>query len=149
MNFFAFKTIGFLTPAVQIILITGLFVWTTLKQYREWQKTGKLFGVYPLGTSILFAAIIEEIIFRGFILSYFLSIYSVAIAVISSSVLFGLWHLKNIFWEGERGVIKQMLYAGVIFGPIAAALTIWSGSIWLAVIVHYAHNLIASAFRKK
>ena len=149
MNFFEFKTFGFLTPTVQIILIAGLFVLTVLSQYREVKSTGKIYGRYPLGWAIFFAPIYEEIIFRGFILFYFISIYSVTIAIIFSSFLFGLWHLKNIFWDGEKGVLKQMIYTGVIFGPIAAVVTIWSGTIWLAVIAHYTHNLLTTAIKKK
>ena len=148
MNFFEFKTFGFLTPTLQIILIVILFVWTTLDNYKDWKKTGKIAGLYPMGWAIHFAPIYEEIIFRGFILSYFLTIYSVTVAVIASSALFGIWHLKNITWNGERGVIKQILYAGVVFGPLAALLTIWSGSIWPAVIIHYAHNLLANTTRR-
>ena len=34
INFFEFKTIGFVTPGIQIILIAGFFVWGTLLHYR-------------------------------------------------------------------------------------------------------------------
>ena len=148
MNFLVLKTIGFLSPSIQIAIIVVLFVLMTLYQYREVQKTGKMFFVYPVSVSILFAPLYEEIIFRGFMLSGFLNIYSITVAVVLSSFLFGLWHFKNIFWEGRMGVTKQMLYAGVIVGPIFALVTIWTGTIWVAVILHYINNLWAPISRK-
>ncbi len=148
MNFLALKSIGFLSPGMQIVSIVVLFVLMTLYQYREVQKTGKMFSVYPVSVSILFAPLYEEIIFRCFVLSGFLNIYSIAVSVILSSFLFGLWHLKNIFWEGRMGVIKQILYAGVIAGPIFALVTMWTGTIWIAVILHYINNLWAPISRK-
>jgi len=143
MNFFSLQTVGFLTPEAQIALIALFFVVTTLTQYIEVQKTGKMFSVYPVSVSILFAPLYEEIIFRGFVLSGFLNLYSPVIAVVLTSVLFGLWHLKNIFWEGKTGVLKQMAYAAIIVGPILGVVTLWSGTLWLAVILHYLNNLWA------
>lgn len=141
MDFLLVQPIGFLSPSMQIALIAGLFILTTFQQYAEVKRTGKMFDVYPVSVSPLFAPIYEEILFRGFILFGLLTLYSSAWALVVSSLLFGLWHLKNIFWETPRGLAGQMLYAGFIFGPIAAALTLWSGTIWLAVIIHYLNNL--------
>ena len=149
MEFLGLKTTWLFTPEIQIILIVALFVITTWIQYREFKKTGKMYGKYPEGWAILFAPIYEEIIFRGFLLSYFIALWSVPVAVIVSSILFGIWHFKNIFWEGEKTVIKQMLYTSIVFGPTAALVTIWTGTIWLAVILHYAHNLVAAMLTKK
>ena len=148
MNFLALKPIGFLSPIVQIGIIAILFVLITLQQYSEVKKTGKMSLVYPVSVSILLAPLYEEIIFRGFVLSGFMNIYSSVMAVILTSFLFGLWHLKNIFWEGRMGVVKQMAYAGFIVGPILAVITLWSGTIWIAVILHYLNNLWAPISRK-
>lgn len=141
MDFFTLQSVNFLSPGIQIFLIAALFSLTVLYQYWSSKKTGKMYSVYPVAVSPLLAPIYEEVIFRGFVLAALLSIYSLTTAVIVSSLLFGLWHLKNIFWEGKVGVIKQMAYAGFVIGPILAILTVWSGTIWLAVIVHYLNNL--------
>lgn len=143
MDFLALKPISFLSPSLQIGILALLFVAMVLYQYRHSKKTGKMYSVYPVSVSPLLAPIYEEIIFRGFILFGLLTIYPLIHAAVISSLLFGLWHLKNIFWEGPAGVIKQMAYAGLIIGPILTAITIWSGTIWLAVIVHYLNNLWA------
>ena len=127
MGFYALNPIGFLTPALQIALVCGLFIWTTLAQYAEYRRTGKMYENYPLRISILFAPIYEEFIFRGLILFYLVTIYSPITAVIISSLLFGLWHLKNIFYLPKKKLIGQMLYTGIFIGPVAAIITLWIG----------------------
>jgi membrane protease YdiL (CAAX protease family) len=148
MNFLELKSIEFLPSGLQVFIITGLFILTTWYQYLQFKKTGKVFDNYPVGIWILFAPITEEIIFRGFLLSYFSYIWTLEIAIVVSCLLFGIWHFKNIFWEGKQGVIRQILYAGFVAGPIFVIITLLTGSIWPAVIAHYLHNLIAVSTRK-
>lgn len=138
------RQIGFLSPLVQIILVCILFVITIIGQYKEYKQTGKTWGGhYPLKTSSFFAAIYEEVIFRGFIFTWLLNAYSLFGAIAISSLLFGLWHLKNIFYMPKKALIYQMLYTAFIFGPVAALITFYTGTIWLAVIVHFCNNLLA------
>lgn len=131
---------------MQILTICVLFTVTILIQYKEYKTTGKTWGGrYPLKTSSFFVAIYEEVIFRGVILVGLMNMYSLVTAVIVSSLLFGLWHLKNIFYFSNKELWYQILYTGLIFGPAVAILTILTGTIWLAVIVHFLNNLLASS----
>lgn len=143
------KPIGMLTPFLQILLICILFVVTTVVQYRAFKRTGKMWAHYPVSTSSLFVPIYEEIIFRGIILLGLMSLYTILTAVIISSLLFGLWHFKNVFYSPKKELIYQMLYAGIVFGPVMGYLTIYTGTIWLAVILHYINNLFAPYFAWK
>ncbi len=77
-----------------------------------------------------------------------MKIYSPVAAIIISSLLFGIWHFKNIFFMPPRDVAHQMFYTGVIFGPAMALITLFTGTVWLAVIFHYANNMIAPLSRK-
>ena len=139
------KQIGFLTPSIQISIICLLFVLTILQQYKEYKTTGKVWnGQFPLKTSSFFVGIYEEVIFRGIIFVGLMEIYSITCALVISSLLFGLWHLKNIFYMERKRLIGQILYAGLVFGPIAALITLYTGTIWLAVILHFCNNLFAS-----
>jgi membrane protease YdiL (CAAX protease family) len=148
MPFYALAPIGFLTPLAQIAIVAGLFIWTTLWQYGEYRRTGKMYEDYPLSISILFVPIYEEFIFRGLILFYLVTIYSPIFAIIISSLLFGLWHLKNIFFLSRAKLTGQILYAGFFVGPVAAIITLWSGTIWIAVVLHYLNNLLAPQINK-
>jgi len=107
-----------------------------------------MYKYYPVRVSLFFAPIYEEIIFRGLILAGLMTIYSITTAIIISSILFGIWHLKNIFYLPKNQVIYQMLYTGLIFGPIAAYITVISGAIWIAVIIHQLNNLLAPYSQK-
>ena len=143
------KQIAFLSPLLQILLISLLFIVTVLTQFEAYNKTGKTWGHYPLSTSSFFAAIYEEILFRGLILVGLLQIYTETTAIIISSLLFGLWHFKNIFYLSKKELVYQMLYTGLIFGPIMAIITLATDTIWLAVILHFANNLLAFEINRK
>ncbi|OHB17066.1 MAG: hypothetical protein A2734_01460 [Parcubacteria group bacterium RIFCSPHIGHO2_01_FULL_40_30] len=137
-----------ITPSFQILIVSILFTIYTLTAYLNYQDTGTMFG-YPLSISILFVPIYEEIIFRGFILLGLMKYYSWKKAIIISSLLFGLWHLKNIFFISQisqNELIYKMIYTAFIFGPIMAHITLKSKNIWIAVILHYLNNLLAPLF---
>jgi len=149
LGVFSFKQIGFLTPQIQIITIGVLISLAFLTQLIEYIKTRKVYGHYPWRIYIFFSSIYEEVVFRGFILFGLLIFFPQYIAIIASSVLFGLWHFRNHSFQTNRETIHQVLYTGLIFGPIAAIVTIWTGTIWITVILHYIHNLVVDRLRKK
>jgi len=103
------KKLWKITPGFQIFLVALLFTIYILVAYFNYQTTGTMFG-YPLSISILFVPIYEEIIFRGLILFGLMKYYSWKKAIVISSLLFGLWHLKNIFFISQSELIYQMLY---------------------------------------
>ncbi len=131
----------FLGVNAQIIAVASLFVIYTLLSYGNYKSTGKMWG-YPVSVSILFVPIYEELIFRVFILIGLTKLYSVRSSIIISSLLFGLWHLKNIFWLSTPELLYQMAYAAFLFGPVAAYLTLKTKNVWPAVIFHYLNNAI-------
>jgi len=138
-EFFQFKKFGKINPAVQITVIAALYVGTVLFYYKQFKLTGKMDGYTP-GVSLLFVPIYEELIFRGVLLKFLEKYYGRVVAVAGSSVLFGLWHLKNIFWLSHPDLIHQILFTTAIFGPIMALLTLKTRSLWPAVILHYLNN---------
>jgi membrane protease YdiL (CAAX protease family) len=119
-----------------------LYALTTLVGFREYQATGMMYG-YPLSISILFVPIYEEILFRGFILEAASKRMDWRKALVLTSVLFALWHLKNIFFLPPGALIYQMAYAGFIVSPILSYITLKTRTIWPAVILHYLNNLAA------
>ena len=73
------------------------------------------------------AGIVEEVVFRGFVLWYLTTFMSIWPAVFASSIVFGLCHS----YQGVGGIIRTGLI-GLTFG----ALFVISGSIWLPIIGH-------------
>jgi membrane protease YdiL (CAAX protease family) len=84
----------------------------------------------------LFIGIDEDFFSRGFIYGS-LERYGMWFAAIVSSVHFGLLHLGNIIWGGQSAAytIAQVVSAGS-FGFLAAALMVFSGSIWVPILMH-------------
>lgn len=149
LEVFKLKQIGFLSPFIQIVLICGLFTFAIITQRKEYKRTGKTYGHYPWRISTFLSSIYEEVIFRGFILYGLLMFLSPLSSIIISSVLFGLWHFKNYKWQTGKETLSQVLYTGIVFGPLVCLLTLYTGTIWPGVIVHYIHNFLVDAFRKK
>lgn len=148
-NFLTLGQIGILSPLMQVILMTVLFVLTVIVQFRIVKKTGKPSHGYPLNTFLFFAPIYEEIIFRGFVLATFIGLYGNTWAIIISSILFGIWHIRSVFFMPKSKVVIQVLYTGLLLGPIFAIITMATGSIWIAVIFHFLNNLLAPITENK
>jgi len=75
----------------------------------------------------LTAGIVEEIVYRGFVIWYFGLVMPIWWAVVVSSVLFGLGHS----YQGVKGAVRCGL-AGLGFG----AFYVITGSIWLPIVAH-------------
>jgi membrane protease YdiL (CAAX protease family) len=58
-----------------------------------------------------------------------------------SSLLFGLVHLRNIYWLDAAAPAKNMAFTGLVLGPILAWVTLRLRTVWPAVILHYVNNL--------
>ncbi len=149
MNFLPMISIGFFNPLMQIFVICLIFVAIVLVQYKVYKKIGTFSHNYPPHTLTLFAPIYEEVLFRGIFLSGLIYLYGLLPAIIITSILFGIWHIRSIFFMSGHKTLIQILYTGLILGPIFALLTIYTGSIWLAVIFHSLNNLLAPILEKK
>lgn len=144
-DFLLFRKVGTFSVIAQITVISLLYLCTLLLGYTEYTSQGTFFG-YPLATSILFVPIYEEILFRGLILEQATKHTTQVKAVFITSILFGLWHLKNIFWLDGALLIKQVLYAICVLSPIFCWITLRTKTIWPGVILHYLNNLLSSRF---
>jgi membrane protease YdiL (CAAX protease family) len=143
------RQIWIISPLAQIVIMCVLYVATGLTQLRLYKKTGKLFYNYPPISLLIFAPIYEEVIFRGVLLATFIPLYGILWAVVLQSVLFGLWHLRSLLFMPPKRVAAQVLYTGLILGPILALITLWTGTIWMAVILHFLNNFLTCVTDKE
>lgn len=84
------------------------------------------FGLFHIA---LIPAFAEEFLFRGYILRAFEKSWGVIVAIIASSLIFGMFHLQ----------LTNLLPLAAL-GAMLAVLTIYSGSIWPAVLAHFMNN---------
>ncbi len=90
---------------------------------------------YFAGLSIT-AGIVEELVYRGFLLWYMTLYMPIWAAVLLSSAVFGLGH----GYQGVTGVAKIF-----VVGTAFAVLYIASGSIWLPIAAHIVVDLLQGA----
>jgi len=77
-------------------------------------------------------ALCEELAFRGFLLSGFAHNGRWILAIVFSSLAFGLVHM-----------IPQQVLNGALLGLLLGWLAIRSGSLWPGVVFHLTNNLLA------
>ena len=91
--------------------------------------------------SSLVASIGEELIFRGAVyggVAYYT--HSPIYAVVVSSLTFGLFHLRNLWWAGWRRSWHISLYTGLSVGPVLAVIRLFYGDIYMGMAFHFVHN---------
>ncbi len=108
-------------------------------------ETQKIFGLVfegnstfllILGVGMLLPAI-EEIIFRGLVLSELRKNVNVIPAVLIQAALFGIYHMN----------LSQAIYA-FIMGIVLGLICIWTKSIWPSMVLHMFFNSTGVALSK-
>lgn len=99
----------------------------------------------------LFTAFWEELLFRGYLLTYILrkcGIVNKWIAMIVSSILFGIFHLVNLFQGADLlyTMIQALCACGI--GLCLCVLVLKYKSILLGTIIHYLINITSSDVSK-
>jgi membrane protease YdiL (CAAX protease family) len=88
---------------------------------------------------------LEEVAFRGVILSLFLTRYPKPAAVVIAALSFGVAHLGNLASGRELAwVLGQVVWAAIL-GLFYGVLVLRSGSLWPAMLVHYLSNLFVGS----
>lgn len=91
-----------------------------------------------IGVAIFIAgvALVEEALFRGWLFAR-LEKRNIWVAIVGSSLTFGLFHLINLTTElGTRYVIFQVFVA-MTLGYIFSALMLYTGTIWVPIAFHF------------
>jgi len=141
-DLFKIRKLGWLTPARQIILLVLTYSVLIATVYWARETASDFFG--RVGSfQVIFAPLYEEIIFRGLILGGLLALYNKKVAIFLSSILFGLWHLKNFQILSTQALIYQVLYTGLLLGPLLAWVALRFKSIWPGVLIHVLNNILS------
>ena len=86
-------------------------------------------------------SIFEEVMFRGVVLSLFLSRYSKPQAVLFTALGFGAMHLLNLTSGRETVWVLGQFVWSAIFGLFYGVLVLKANSLWPAMLIHYLGNL--------
>ena len=115
---------------------------------RKQQGSAELMAIVPQndrearwwpGLSIT-AGVCEEILYRGFLIAVFASLFNTWIALGLSTIIFGLGHL----YQGPSGVLKTG-FVGLIMG----ALYLLTGSLWAPILIHIVVDLNSGVLMRR
>lgn len=126
------------------VLILGTMFLLELFVYR---LLGTGMNRYLLLISVIAAPVMEELLFRGYIYERING--SDKRKILLSSIFFGLYHFKNILLLTPLSLIYQVLYAGIIVGPIFAWLRWRSGNIIAGILAHSLNNTLSEVFTRR
>lgn len=108
----------------------------------------------PIGKILIYAlfclsvGVFEEMAFRGCVLMYLLksrrdSRKGIFMAILWSSVVFGLIHLINLFTSSPGAVLLQIGYSALI-GALCSLVLLATKNIWLCVLLHATYNFVGN-----
>lgn len=95
--------------------------------------------------SMFFVGFLEEVIFRGLLFKS-ISKNNITIAIVVSSITFGLGHIVNLFNGSGADLysnIFQIVYATII-GFLFVTIFLLSKSLWPCIITHGAFNAVST-----
>lgn len=103
-----------------------------------------LVGILVYALFCLSVGFFEEMAFRGCVLMFFLrkrrdTKGDIFIAILLSSLVFGIIHLVNLFTASPAAVFLQIGYSALI-GGLCSLVLICTKNIWLCVIIHALYN---------
>ncbi len=108
-------------------------------------------GIRAFLDVVLVTGIIEEIVFRGFVLNYLRNIYSFRTANIVSSLLFVVAHIPYFMAWGYFSLpILKIMYEFIrlfVFGLFWGFLLKKTNSLWPCIIHHSANNFLSFMVR--
>ncbi|MBP9699845.1 CPBP family intramembrane metalloprotease [Candidatus Woesebacteria bacterium] len=100
-----------------------------------------------IAISVVFAPILEELLFRGWVINKIEG--SNKEKILYSSIFFGVYHLKNAYVLTLPALIYQIGYAAVFVGPIFAWVRLRYNSIFASIILHSGNNAVADTITPK
>jgi len=118
-----------------LILTPGHWEWGNLSSSEIWTAATAAVFFYGMGTGI-----VEELIFRGVIMSLLEYRFNKITAVVVPSVLFGCLHILGN--ELDAVSVVQLLIAGSMVGVLFSLVTYESGNIWNSALIHGVWNMV-------
>lgn len=136
------KTIWIILAFIMPLLVSGVLLcfpgeWLNIEFSADNVITTLSFTLMFFGIA---APIVEEMIFRGMMLTVFEKKWNREIAIFLSSLLFGIGHIIGQKMELRDFFI--MALAASLIGAILAIVTFITESIWSSVVMHMVWNII-------
>lgn len=123
--------------AVLGVMGWGIAEAATAENLRGWNTTGLILLVL----TTLLIAFGEEVMFRGVLLRSAMSRLSPLMAMMFSTVSFGLYHLVNGLAGQNAAATSQQVIFAVLSGFFLAPLAVRIGNLWPLIVWHWFWNM--------
>ncbi|MFY9341430.1 MAG: CPBP family intramembrane glutamic endopeptidase [Planctomycetota bacterium] len=137
---FEVRRVAAVPGPVQVAAVVALFVAAVFLSNAEYRTTGTAFGFAGPGFNALVCPIYEELIFRGWLLGRLVRWRGPAVGIAVSSLLFGVLHLRNVYWLDGPALARMVAWAIIVVGPVFGWVALRCRSLWPTVILHYVNN---------
>ena len=117
------------------LLTSGHFENNAYDTLKVLELTAGAVFFYGIGTGI-----VEEVVFRGVIMTVLEKRFNKYVAIFVPSVLFGLVHIMTR--DLDLLSIVQLIIAGSIVGILFSLVTYETGNIWNSALIHAVWNMI-------
>jgi membrane protease YdiL (CAAX protease family) len=135
-SYFAMPVFGWRFLLALILMVNLIIVQVRAEPFSELDVQGWLRG----GLFLISVAVAEEIFSRGVVFGVLLR-HSLAVAVIGSSLIFGLMHINGYIGEYfDPWRAYWHIASAAAFGIFACALMVVTRSIWMPIILHTVSN---------
>jgi membrane protease YdiL (CAAX protease family) len=129
-------------PVFICSLIVFILSYKALKPINRNPEKRILFWIF---VHFLFGALVEELIFRGVLLNTLLKAFDkkIILAVIISSIIFGLIHLIGISIKNIKMILIRIVETGC-YGIFFSSIYIVSGNLLSVIVLHWVFNISGS-----
>jgi len=125
-----------------IFFIEFIFGWIEVRGF-AWESRPDFTNAFTGSIlHMLFVAVSEETVARGYILQNLEECFGIRTAVIVSSCLFGIAHLLNLMFLPTTGWAYYVIPFTITIGGVMAALAyLVYRSLWLPIALHFSWNI--------
>ena len=107
-----------------------------------------MLAVLPPQSVLLFAQMfssLEEVLFRGGLLTMLLRVHSPRNAIVFSAVAFGLMHLPGVFAGTPPVVAAGQVAWALLFGLFYGYIFLKTGSLLPSMVIHWLSNVLQAS----
>lgn len=112
-----------------------------LTEFSVYRYLAPSFPIIRIFISVIGAPLLEELLFRGWIMDRIEG--AERDKILYSSLFFSLYHLKNVFVLSPLALLYQLLYAGLIVGPLFGWVRLRYKTLFTSILLHSGNNCVA------
>lgn len=139
----------YVMSGVLVLLLAGVFSFIDVNQAQNIPYQNLVLRyeyIIAFIALVVLAPVVEELIFRGYFLGKMTQSVKPWLAVVVTSLVFGLLHLPGEVTASGVTLQWAVMLDTFALGLVLGALRIWTGSVWASILLHMLKNALAYFF---